>query len=229
MPLFKFGKKTIEGEKKSYSQSGEDLIIRFVFDNYLKIPQPRYLDIGAHHPTYLSNTYLFYQSGASGICVEADPFLCENIRKVRPRDMCLNVGAAAHSGNAEFFIMTTKTLNTFSREEALRYQSYGNNKIEQTVQIPLLSIQEILKKHGDAPPNFISLDVEGLDLSILESFDFTSCRPEIFCIETLTYVEDKTERKLTDIIDFMISKNYFVYADTFLNTIFVAREAWDRR
>jgi hypothetical protein len=40
----------------SFSQSGEDLIVKFIFD-ILKIKKPTYIDIGAHHSSYLSNTY----------------------------------------------------------------------------------------------------------------------------------------------------------------------------
>ena len=44
--------------KKSYSQCGEDLIVKFIFD-ILNIKNPSYIDIGAHHPNYISNTALF--------------------------------------------------------------------------------------------------------------------------------------------------------------------------
>ena len=39
----------------SYAQCGEDIMIRYVFDALGTI-EIRYLDSGAHHPTYLSNT-----------------------------------------------------------------------------------------------------------------------------------------------------------------------------
>jgi hypothetical protein len=51
--------------KISYAQCGEDLIVDFVFSG-LKPPSISYLDIGAHHPTHLSNTYLFYRRGFAG-------------------------------------------------------------------------------------------------------------------------------------------------------------------
>jgi hypothetical protein len=46
--------------KVSYSQSGEDLIVRVYFD-ILGITNPTYIDIGAHHPYFISNTALFYE------------------------------------------------------------------------------------------------------------------------------------------------------------------------
>ena len=43
---------------KSYAQSGEDIILRQLFD-IIGVAVPRYLDIGANHPVHLSNSYSF--------------------------------------------------------------------------------------------------------------------------------------------------------------------------
>ena len=78
-------------------------------------------------------------------------------------------------------------------------------------------------------PDFVSLDVEGLDTEILKSLDFSRFRPEVFCVETLDYSEDKTARKNQDIFRIMENNGYVVYADTNLNTIFVEKEVWSKR
>lgn len=214
----------------SYSQCGEDLILEHILGEYLRIPQPSYLDLGAHHPTYLSNTYRFYRKGSSGVCVEPDPVLCAPLRAARPRDVCLNAGVgSSDAGGADFYVMSARTLNTFSKQEAERYQSYGTYTIQEVVKVPLMSVNTILEKHFATRPDFVSLDVEGLDFEILKAFDFSKYRPPAFCVETLTYTEDKTEEKKQDILDLMSSKGYFVYADTYINTIFVETETWRSR
>lgn len=217
------------GIQVSYAQCGEDLIVDFIF-RALKKTKITYLDIGAHHPTYLSNTYLLYSKGNKGVCIEPDPILSEKIRRRRSRDTVLNIGIAANDdASAEFFIMTTPTLSTFSRDEAKRYESYGQQKVEKVIQVPCLNVNTIMKKYFPCTVDFVSIDVEGKDLEILQSFDFFSYRPAVFCLETLSYTEDKSEKKLMDIIDFMLSKNYFIYADTYINTIFVDTESWRQR
>lgn len=45
----------------------------------------------------------------------------------------------ADAAAADFYVMTTRTLNTFSRSEAERYQSYGNQKIEEVLSLLQLS------------------------------------------------------------------------------------------
>jgi hypothetical protein len=75
----------------------------------------------------------------------------------------------------------------------------------------------------------ISLDAEGFDLEILKSMDFNKYRPQIFCIETLTYTENGTEEKILPIIDFMNQKGYFAYADTYINSIFIDKTIWNKK
>lgn len=210
---------------ESYSQSGEDRILRFLFD-ILEVPHPTYLDIGAHHPAYLSNTYLFYKGGSNGVCVEPDPILHKRIQRERNRDICLNIGIATESAaGLEFYIFDNPTMNTFSTQ--IRDEQVANGLVNtQRLIIPVLSVNELMERHFSTTLHFVSLDTEGFDLMILQSFDFDRFRPMAFCVETL---ENTIERKIAPIIDFMISKNYRIYADTYLNTIFVDAEVWNSR
>ncbi len=226
--LSKVKRKASSDCKVSFSQCGEDIIVDYIF-TVLRKNKITYLDLGAHSPTYLSNTHFFYLKGSRGVCVEADPSLIAPFQQQRPDDICLNVGVGMEEGEGDFYIMSSPTLNTFSKEEAERYQSYGRNRIEKTVRIPLRTVNHIMSEQFDEAPDFISLDVEGMDFDILKSFDFSIYRPTVFCIETLIYVEDKTERKITEIIEFMQQQGYFVYADNYINSIFVDVKVWENR
>jgi FkbM family methyltransferase len=226
----KFTSTQPEAYKISFSQCGEDLIVDFILTSCLRVPEVSYLDLGAYHPTEMSNTYLFYRRGSRGVCVEPDPAHSDAIRRGRPRDSCLNAGiGVAQAAEAEFYRMTSPTLNTFSKEDAARYESYGNQKIEEIVKIPLVTINAIMEEHFTTCPNFVSLDVEGLDFEILRSLDFSRFRPQVFCIETLTYTEDKSEKKIPEITELMRSRGYFAYADTYINTIYVEEKSWSER
>ena len=212
--------------RTSYSQSGEDCVVDFLLEA-IGVRQPTYLDIGAHDPFYLSNTALFYQKGFSGINVEPDPVLYEKIRKERTRDACLNCGVGSENrGDADFYVMSIPTLNTFSEKEARRLESSGAAKILAVLKIEVVGICEIL---AHLVPNFVSLDVEGMDLQILQGIDFKQFRPDVFCVETLTFTIDKNERKLDEIISHMHENDYMTYADTYINTIFVEKSRWRNR
>ena len=220
-------KRVCETGEVSYSQCGEDKIVAYIFDVMLKIDKPLYLDIGAHHPTYLSNTYLFYKRGLSGICVEPDPTLFVGIKEHRKRDTCLNVGVGVcQEDAADYYVMSQTYLNTFSKEEAEHAVAEGNHTITDVIKLPLVSVNAILDKYCDNVPDYVSLDVEGLDLAILQSFDFHRYQPKVFCIETMSYSAGRSGTKNTQIIHFMEKNNYMIYADTNLNTIFVNRDVW---
>lgn len=208
--------------KTSYSQCGEDIIIRYIFQ-HIGIKKPTYLDIGAHHPFIISNTALLYKNGSTGVCVEPDSTLFKIIKKYRKKDICLNIGVGLDTKkkDADFYVMSAKVLNTFSKEEAERFVKDEGQKIESIQKIPTISINQIISENFKDKPNFISIDIEGWDFEVLKCFDFEKYRPEVFCIETLTFTQYTNERKINSIIEFMKEKNYFVYADTYLNTIFV--------
>lgn len=77
------------------------------------------MDIGANLPISGNNTYLFYENGSSGVCVEADPSLIDDLIKTRKRDKCLNVGVTFDERKeADFYVFTLAGLNTLDKEEA---------------------------------------------------------------------------------------------------------------
>lgn len=207
--------------KKSYSQCGEDLIARYIFD-FLKIPAPTYLDIGAHHPQFLSNTFLFYQQGASGINIEPDPTLFSEFPKQRSRDTNLNIGISDHEGELPFYVMSSTTLNTFSEADARAAVAQGRVKIDKVFPVRVRPINAVLQETlQDKPLDFLSIDVEGLDFKILKSMDFTRWRPKVICAETITYSETNQGVKIPEIAGLLHELGYTAYADTHINTIFV--------
>jgi FkbM family methyltransferase len=213
----------------SYSQCGEDLIVDFIFTQ-LNIKNFKYLDLGTHHPIYINNTFLFYKKGLTGVCVEPDLSLYRKIKGKRKNDVCLNIGVGIKNEITDFFILSSKSLSTFSKEDAIRISLNKTHNIEKIIQVELKTISTILSENFiNTYPNFVSIDIEGLDYLILQTFDFTKYRPEVFCIETLTYTENASEEKISEITKFMEKKGYFVYADTYINTIYVEKKSWEKR
>lgn len=219
--------------RRSYSQSGEDIIISDLFRR-LKIDTPTYLDIGANEPVALSNTYRLYSMRSKGVCVEPNPILYKKLLKKRKRDICINAGVAFNQTNeALYYIFPEKLhgLNTFSKTDADFWGKKGNleigkAKIEKTIMMPLVNINDIIKKYLFPHPNLISIDVEGLDLEILKTIDFELFKPDVFCVETLKHIENNKETKNNDLINFLKDMGYFIYADTYINTIFCRKDIY---
>lgn len=208
----------------SFSQAGEDAVLRFLF-NDKKIEQISYLDIGTNVPDYCNNTYLFYKGGSRGVCVEADKSLIPEIEKIRPEDKILNVGVSIEGEKeADFYIFDIKGINTFDEAEAKKRESFGTFKITEVVKVPLLDINSIIKNNFTTYPDLISIDIEGLDLPVLRTLDFEKYPIPAICVETCIYSENHIRPKDKTIEEFMLTKGYEVYADTYINTIFVNKE-----
>lgn len=210
----------------SYSQAGEDLIVGALFRSF-GITKFSYLDIGANHPDFISNTYLFYKQGCRGVCVEPNVQLYKKHRSLRSNDLCLNVGVGIDGQKeADFYQFEgyTDGLSTFSREEADYWANVGMEGIgklrpAKVIKMPLVGICEIINRYG--LPDFLSIDVEGLDLEILRTVNFENYPIKCVCVETVRYDQQQKTCRDTEVFHFMKQQGYVVYADTGINTIFV--------
>ena len=212
--------------KTSYSQLGEDLIVSFIFKSRGCI-KPSYIDIGAHHPEYLNNTNIFYQEGSRGVNVEPDPILFCEFEEKRKDDVNLNIGIAESNSILDFYIMAIRTLNTFSKEEAERIEKENNIQVKEIKQIPTYSITDVIKKYCDGIfPDFLSIDVEGLDFEIIKKIDYSDTFPKVICIESVSYSENGNGMKNHEMMNFLESKGYMLFADTYINSIFVLKAFW---
>lgn len=225
MPTF-FRKNKTEYQE-SYSQCGEDLVVYFVLKNHLKVDAPSYLDVGANEPRKYNNTYLFYTMGSRGVLVEPDPDLARALSEARPHDKILNVGISDRAGERTFYLMDPHTLNTFSKRESELYQKfYSGVSLRGARKTKVITINKLIEDYFPLGLDFLSIDIEGLDKVVIESLDFKRHRPSVICIESMIYGEDNRLTKSQEIAEQLYKNNYFKYADTFVNTIFVDKKKW---
>lgn len=218
-------KEYYHGSRHSYSQCGEDMIIRFAF-NAVGIWEPSFLDIGAHHPFDLSNTAHFYKSGSRGVNIEANPQLLQDFQKYRSHDINLNIRIGNEPSCSSFYIMDPPYMSTFSKEEAEDLVNTHGYKIVETINIQVSTVIDIVDKYFSAgKPEFLSLDVEGYDERIIRSIDFDRWSPIIICCETISFAMKGKSKKNYSIIEFLKSNGYMVYGNTNINTIFVLEDA----
>lgn len=202
---------------RSWSQEGEDLILKRIFGaEYSGF----YVDIGAHHPKRFSNTFLFYQRGWRGINIDAMPESMAKFNKIRPRDINLEIGIGEKQGKLEYFVFNEPALNGFSR-----HLSYHRNdadspyRIESVLKLDVLPLRQVLEDflpEGQSI-DFMSIDVEGLDLEVLKSNDWQIYRPTFVLIEILGSSLHDVDQ--SDIGRFMRDVGYVPYAKS-INTVF---------
>jgi FkbM family methyltransferase len=173
----------------TYAQHGDDLVIRAIFHS-LGIGNPSYLDLGAHHPENISNTKLFYDTGSRGINVEANPVLHKLFLEQRPQDINLNVGVGIKSGFQDFYMIDGESgRNSFIKEVAEGFvMDYPEFAITEVRQLPIFTVEQIL--HHRRIPDFLSIDIEGMDFEVLQSIDFKRYPFKVVCVEIQPYSEE---------------------------------------
>ena len=181
-----------------------------------------YLDVGAHDPIKINNTYYFYRKGSRGVLVEPNVAMCRRLREVRPADTTLEAGIGlTNEAAADYYLMTEDAWNTFSKEEAelMTRNTNGRIKVEKVVKMPLYDINDVMHKYFDGrAPSYLSIDAEGLHLAILKKVDYARFRPKVICVETLVA---GTNKYIPETAEFMKTVDYVARGATFVNTLFV--------
>ena len=88
--------------------------------------------------------------------------------------------------------------------------------------MPLVNINKVIAEHfPETAPDLLSIDTEGLDLTILKTLDFGRHRPRVIVAETTA---GNGFRMSPDIGDFLASRDYAPRGMTLANTIFTDRK-----
>lgn len=208
---------------KSYSQEGEDMILRRLFE---KQKMGFYVDVGAHHPKRFSNTYFFYKQGWNGINIDAMPNSMKLFNKIRPRDINIEKPVSEKKQVLTYYAFNEPALNGFSKNLSQERASKDNdNHIIFEKNIETSTLEEILDEN--LPKNhqidFLSIDVEGLDFMVLKSNDFEKYKPKVILIEILGNRFSDIENN--EIAEFLKQYNYSVYAKA-VNTVIFAENSF---
>lgn len=199
-----------------YSQEGEDMILSRLLGNQRR---GFYVDVGAHHPYRFSNTFHYYLRGWRGINIEPNPELLERFSRLRNRDINLTCGISDVAGELPYYQFNEPALNTFDEGLARRREAGSSYRIVDTRIVEVLRLEDVLSRH--LPPgtsiDFMTIDVEGLDLRVLQSNDWTKFRPRYVLVEALR--EDLESVLRTGIHKLMKGLGYALVAKT-VNTCF---------
>ncbi|MFC1837746.1 FkbM family methyltransferase [Thermodesulfobacteriota bacterium] len=170
--------------RKSYSQEGEDMILNRIFENKT---DGFYVDVGAHHPKRFSNTYFFYKKGWKGINIDAMPGSMKLFKKLRPRDINLEIPISNKNEYLTYYMFNEPALNGFSEKLSEERDGKNQYKIISKTKMKTATLENVLDEHllQDQQIDFMSIDVEGLDLQVLESNNWKKHRPQFVLVEFL--------------------------------------------
>jgi hypothetical protein len=200
-----------------FGQEGEDILLTRIFGNKAN---GFFVDIGAHHPTRFSNTYMLSLNGWSGINIDANQHSINQFELTRSRDIniCSSIGEIDEL--RKYFCFAESALNTFDEEIAQMYvrSGYELDRIEWLNTTKLKVLLDANVKPGTAI-DLLNIDVEGLELEVIRSNDWRKYAPVVVVVEILNVtVEQAIEHEVTKTIQ---SYGYVLSSKLFNSCIYV--------
>ena len=186
-------------KKKSYSMEGEDLELQKITKN---INQGFYVDAGCYHPLHLNNTYLLHKKKWSGLNIDLSEFTIDLFNHMRPNDV--NIHSAISNSEKEVIVYHQKKISqlTTIKKSIAQERMQGLIKEKKMISKKLTTILND-SKFCNRKIDFLNIDLEGADMSALQSLDFEIYRPKIICVEI-------TDKKIenSNIFNFLKKLNY---------------------
>lgn len=212
----------------SYAQNFEDVMLARAFPGAAGF----YVDVGANDPDIDNVSRHFYERGWSGINIEPLSANSAELRRKRPRDINLEIAVGEEEGTITFYeIGKWHGYSTTDAALAAQHRQDGLKVVEHKV--PVRKLSAILDEHAAGRAiDFLKIDVEGTELSVLRGADLRRHRPKIIVLEskmpvTLNMVDrvDEVPDRVEEYSDFLAPLGYhFVYHDG-LNSFFLAEES----
>ena len=206
-------------KRKSYSQDGEDLILKKIFKNNNK---GVYIDVGCYHPLEISNTALLYDKGWNGINIDISEFSIKLFRFLKPDDINLNLAVSNINGEVDIFYQKKLSkISTINKSQSIRM---FQGKVE-TKKIVSKTLTKIIDEsiYKNKKIDFLNIDAEGHDFEVLQSLDLKKYLPKAICVEIFPNEGNFEKFDLTKSLtyQYLIKKNYSLYWSGYFSHIFV--------
>mgnify|MGYP001570164155 CR=1 FL=1 len=179
---------------KDYSQHGEQQVVLDYFNGV----GGTLLDIGANNGIIFSNSRALLELGWYGVLVEPSEKtfkeLTKNSARFHKQVLLHNVGIADYNGWGEFFesgpLVSKKDyslVSSMKETETARWRqkTHPDQRIIKfrKTKIPVIDFATLLKNSQCDTFDFITIDVEGMEVEILKQIDIVSLNCKMICLE----------------------------------------------
>jgi FkbM family methyltransferase len=218
--------------KGFYSQVGQDAYLYSEFFALIdsgRIPK-LFVDIGCNQPIKFSNSY-FFEKNLGFECIAIDPLTTyvSHWAQIRPKAKLHNVALGATKGKMDLLTMEDDGM-AFREHSPDMFSTFSveNSKLRdgkwRTVEVPVLTAQELFDSDRVSEIGIVSIDVEGFEIEVLKGIDFS--RTKIY----IAIIENNTQNKFgsDEIRNFMTKNGFAFYAriwgmdDVFVNNDLLA-------
>jgi len=165
-----------------------------------------FVEIGSNHPVNLSNShYLEKQLGWEGICIDGIDFSLL-YEEHRPKSKFVHCLIDENEGEADFYQVDNETgwedMVSSMHKEVLEH---GRGFAVSVKKVKTMPLSKIL--YPNQKIDLCLIDVEGHELSVLKSIEWTFIKPSVFLIEN-----SGQYFKRNKLVSFMSNKGYTHFA-----------------
>jgi len=166
---------TLGPSSDSFAQNREDVI---AWDYFARKTDGFFVEVGANHPTELSQTWFLEQRGWKGILVEPLPACCERLRAVRKNSAVCQAAAGAPNQVGE------ATLNV-AASDAWSHLGEANQSlpVAARIKVAVRTLESILEEYRAPRVDLLSIDTEGMELKVLLGLDLPRRQPALVVLE----------------------------------------------
>jgi FkbM family methyltransferase len=182
-------------------------------DFFRATPVGFFVDVGANAPREGSQTWPMESRGWSGVLVEPQPDLAARLRQER-RAKVYAVACSRPEDSGK-----TLTLYLAGIQSSLKADFYAAGMQRAgTCEVPITTLDQVLEDAAaPARLDFVSIDVEGHDIEVLDGFDLARWRPRLLLIEDV--VQNLTLHR------YLTRRGYRWFRRTGINSWYVPADA----
>ena len=138
-----------------------------------------FVEVGANRPRQASQTWHLEQLGWTGILIEPQPDLADDLRRARSARVFAAACSSPANAGRHMPLHVAGALSSLDPERMA-----PGAVAEHVIEVPVRTLDDILRE-ARAPAEFdlLSVDVEGHELEVLHGFDFARWRPCLVLLE----------------------------------------------
>jgi FkbM family methyltransferase len=145
--------------------------------------------------------------------------------KFRKRDNNLEIAISDQNEILDYYMFSSSFYNTFSKTEMENCK-----KIESLIDIKKIETQrleDVLDKYNVNEIDFMTVDVEGFDLSVFKSNNWSKYRPKVIITEF--FAKDLDDLKNDSVFIFLKNIGYTQFCNTSTNMFYIENNYLQKR
>lgn len=190
-----------------------------------------FVEVGGYDGESFSNSSGLADKGWRGVYIEPVPSFMESCKKRHANNFCTYHQVAISNKPGTMTLTLGDAITTGSQEIAQVYHEimWSRNVItNQKIQVPVLTLNQVLELEKIKYFDVLIVDVEGLETDVFEGFDLEKYKPKVLIVELEENHPDlghkmsgELKNRIQELRDRIIKNGYKLKYEDFINTVYI--------